>query len=240
MNRWIVLTWLIAGGSEASACEPVIPLVQVFTGTSYLAMMTGVAILLPLAVAIKCVVFVRLEPGIARTDAVWMMIAANVYSSVMGVLAAFSSAIPIFFIVSVPIIYLASKVPATRILNYVNWGGQRVAIGKTFLATIFALSFIGTVFLWGFSQHYLAERAYVAYWFWKFIWVTVALALSIIMTASWEESAIARLANRKYGEATYLVSVVRANYVAFAVLLLIAAAMMLPTRLKNAGFLSGP
>ncbi len=235
----VVLTILLFSWS-ANACEPVFPLIQVFTGTLYLSGITGIAILLPLAVAVKCVAFVRLEKGLRAKDAVWMMIKANLYSSVMGILASFSAVMPIFLFVSLPIIYLASLVPAGRILNYANWAGKTMRMTKKLLAFGFVAAFIATIVLFEIARMHLDERDYAQYWIWKFIYVTVALGLSILMTASWEESMIARLAARKYPEATYFVSVVRANYVTFGLLLLIAAVLILPARFRNAHFLAVP
>jgi hypothetical protein len=234
--------WLAGGiillfAGTAAACEPVFPLVQAFTGIMTITMFQGLAFLLPLAVGVKCLAFAWLQKDLSWKESVGFMLVANIYSSVMGLLAAAASATPILFIISIVVIFWASRVAAGRILRYVNWARATGSISRIALTTIFTLCFILTVFLFEAARRPLWKGQYGTYWLWKLGYVTIALTLSIIMTASWEESIVAKLAARKHPDASYLVPVVRANYVTFGLLFLIAAILIIPTRLRTEGFL---
>lgn len=241
LARYLLLSSLFACCPSGYACEPVFPLVQIFAGAFALSFLGGLAILLPIAVAVKCLVFARLEKNLSWGEAVWLMFVANLYSSLMGILAALSGIVPLLALLSPVIIYFASLVPARRILNHVNWAGPRTTMTKESLALLFTFIFLATIYLFFLGPDPFSTRGYTMYWIWKLSYVTLALALSMLLTTSWEESMIARLAAKRHAESSYLVSVARANYATFGVLLLIAAAVALPARLKSPGFLyQGP
>jgi|SRR6266567_4112926 len=78
----------------------------------------------------------------------------------------------------------------------------------------------------------LAARSFVHYWIFKFIFVAMAAVTGIFISAVLEECVIARLSRHAHGNVSFYTPVLRANYIALAVVLLVAALKMLPGRLN--------
>jgi hypothetical protein len=230
----IALLGLAGWVPAANACEPVFPLIMLSAGN----LMYGV-FSLPVVIAVKCLAFVRFEKDLNPGDAVKFMVLANLYSSLFGLLAALCFIVPECALASPVVIFLSARIPAKRLLTYVNWTETRFRISPTFLAAGLALVFLATVILFACATMVVEGPGnhYGAYWILKFAYVTLGISLSILLTACWEEHVIARLAARNRPESSYFQNVLRANYIAFIVLLLIGAAFTLPTRLRTPGFL---
>jgi hypothetical protein len=205
------------------ACEPIVPLIMLFGGPSLFARtlfwMGG-------AVAIKCAAFALLERDLRRNEAIRFMIVANVVSTSIGILLA----------AVLPLAILISLIPARRLLSHPVFAGVQWAKPWK-LAVLLILALPVTSVLFFMAQDVMGQREFTMYWLLKFSYVVIALSISMFLTASWEEWTIARLAARKHGERSFLKTVMRANYVTFAVVIGATAIKTLPTRFHMPGFL---
>jgi len=230
-------------GATATACEPVLPLAMLFAGPgfTFASELSGMGMafgFLAGAVAIKCVAFVFLERQLKWPESVGYMILANVLSSLIGLLMAVVAATPPIMFVGLPLVYGLSLTPARRLLVYKFWARPSPRITPGFVALAFPLGLFLSWVLFSVAADTMYHRRYLSYWLLKFLYVALGLSMSILLTSAWEESVIARLAARKHGEGSYFDTVVRANYVTFGVILLVAAIRMLPRRLHSPGFLA--
>ena len=87
------------------------------------------------------------------------------------------------------------------------------------------------------SMHQLESRNLLAYWILKFGYIVPGLAIGIGLTSVWEERVVAALARKAHPDASFFTSVVRANYLTFGAVMLVAAVATLPKRLQSPDFL---
>ena len=71
------------------------------------------------------------------------------------------------------------------------------------------------------------------YWLVKFLYIYVAITLSFGLTSIWEEWAIAKLAKSLEAPYSYLMSVFKANAIAFILVMIHPATTTLAIRLKT-------
>src|SRR5262249_4386052 len=105
----------------------------------------------------------------------------------------------------------------------------------TFLFVVF---FIGSMVLFVLAESALGERNYRGYWMVKFLFVTMAASMGIVISAVIEECVVARLSRRSVGNVSFYPSVFRANYITLGVVLLVAAVQILPKRLQSPNFIT--
>jgi len=84
-HRLLVLLALVLVANPASACEPVVPFMQVMVPALAL---SGSTLILALAVLLKSVLFAVFERRLPRLDAAWRMFLGNVLTSFVGLLVA--------------------------------------------------------------------------------------------------------------------------------------------------------
>lgn len=231
----IILICLIAlWPNQLFACEPIIPLAKLFGGQDWFARSF---LWLSAAVAIKCLAFVFFERRLRWWKAFIFLAIANVISSIVGVFVGIAAGNPPVLFIALPIVYALSIVPAKRLAEHVdwkilkNWNASQIAMACP--VCIFA-----TWVLFYLAAALVDTRGIALYWLLKFSYICVALFISILLTSLWEEWIVARCAAQKEQRTSFFASVVRANYVTFAIVLLVAAIEMLPKRLHSRGFLA--
>jgi hypothetical protein len=227
----LIGTATLACCSEILACEPMVPLAKALLGPNFF---RASIVWLLIAVTVKCASFVCFERRLPWRAAAGYLLVGNVLSTLIGVVISLPTAtVSLLFLVP---IYFVTLKPARRLAEYFRWqerGWRRpealagLAIGGVAL----------TMFLFSIAQLALSADNYFVYWLTKFGMVTIALLISILLTALWEEWVVATMARARHPERSYLPAVMRANYVTFGVVLLVAAIEMLPKRLHSKGFI---
>lgn len=230
LNRIIFLsTVLVLLPSMVWACEPIVPLAMLYSGTSFWSVIaTTSALGLLLAIALKSMVF-KWKSGFKTSDAVIFMFLANLYSTLPGILLAvsFSSSLIIF---SSFFIYL---IPARNLVKHKPFD----RFGVPLTAFVLAALTVATAVLFGFSIE-MQSRSLPAYWMVKIFYSSIAIGISILITTACEETVISFLYEKKYKEwRSFMEPVMWANLVVFLLLVGTAAALILPKRLASPDFL---
>lgn len=217
--------------SELLACEPMVPLAKALLGPNFFRASIG---WLLIAVTVKCASFIFFERRLPWRQAAGYLLVGNVLSTLIGVVISLpTAAVSLLFLVP---IYFVTLKPARRLAEYFRWqesGWRRPEA----LAGLAVGGVTVTMFLFTTAQVALSADNYLVYWLTKFGMLTIALLISILLTALWEEWVVATLARARHPERSYLPAVMRANYVTFGVVLLVAAIEMLPKRLHSRGFI---
>ncbi len=224
---------LLGFARPALGCTPVVPVMHVFTGS--ILSKESLSVLLG-AVAIKTVIFVLYEKAIAWYKAVLFMIIANCFSTVVGFSLSLSFAPP-FLAIIIPFLLFICWIPSKRLIalnpggHFSGWNHYGLAVGVMIL--VFAS--------WGLfasAQDAIGSRTPLhTYWVLKFLYVYSAIIISFALTTLWEEWVVSGLSRITSGKASFLKSVAFANLITLLVVMLYAAAMMLPIRLKSGNFL---
>ena len=243
----LVLGVTVLWSARAVACEPILPLVTLF-GSPYLALESGVWLLV--AVGVKCALYAFLEKGAPRRSSAAKMFVANIVSTLGGVVvSAFVFGIPVIFFVSLPVVGILSVMPARRLLIHLRRSEpSRVSVGL--VSAAFPIAMLVTTWLFVGAERALgslsdmgrvigvpltSEPNLVRYWILKYLMVTLALLVSIVLSASWEEAVVARLGRADappFSEAVF-----RANFLTVGLVMFAAAIRMLPARLAAPHFL---
>jgi hypothetical protein len=233
---WAAVLAVIFLPPAASACEPVIPLTQLMNGadlTGPLFLLHSLAWLV-IAVAIKTGAFVFLEHRLPPAEALGLMLAANVLSTIPGLLTAvFAGALTLL---ALPVVFVLGKIAERRLAALPP--SRRV---KPFLANRLALLFTGafviSVVMFYMAGSALDESNYASYWVLKLLFATIAASVGMGLSVVLEECAIATLARKAHGQLSFYTSVLRANYITLAVVLGVAAAQIIPKRLGAPHFI---
>jgi hypothetical protein len=236
--HWFVALALLAVPLTGSGCEPIVPMVQLLSGCSLVGplLVTRSLFWLAVAVAIKTAAFLWFERRLPWGKAVGSMVLANVVSTIPGVLlAAFAGSISGVFL-AVPLVYGLGKWVERRLALFQGQVEPKWISGGTA-----AFAFTG-VFLLSLVMFVLAGDAlegghFAGYWLLKFLFVAAVAATGILISAVLEESVIARLSRRSHGSVSFFTPVFRANYIALALVLLVAALQMVPKRLNAPHFI---
>lgn len=239
IRHWLLaLLTLCSVPATAWSCEPIIPLVQLLSGSS----LAGPAFLMQsvfwvaVAVAIKAGSFVFLERRLSWHRAVLFMVVANVVSTVPGVLVAVFTGSVAGIIFALPLIFGFGWMTHRRLAllrkprHYAWLSGAGAALA-------FLVFFCVSVFLFDLAEAALGERSFAQYWMVKFLVVTLAAGTGMLISAVLEECVIARLSRQALGNLSFYPSVIRANYITLGAVLLVAAVKMLPQRLSAPHFI---
>lgn len=238
---WLAVLTLLAIPTATLACEPILPLAQLLSGSTLAgpAALTQSLIWLVVAVALKCGAFAFLERRLVWRQAILVMFLANVVSTIPGVLiAAFASSGTGFgLVVSMPVMFALGWMVQRR-LALLPKTGRRPLVSGGFAALAFAGFFIVSAVLFALAGSALDGDKFVAYWLLKFLFVTTAAGVGIVLSAVMEEGVIAWLTRKSTGYRSFYPSVFRANYITLGVVLLFAAVKMLPERLRSPHFIT--
>jgi len=235
--KWLKIASLVvvivAFTETARACEPILPFIKVVGGPGVLA---SSWIVLVAAVVIKSIIFSALQKKLSFVRASLFMVAGNVLTTFIGVIAAVLIGSGPFFVIGALIVWPLCVMPARRMLTVVNrpWLKRFTPTG---LAGAMALALVVSCFFFAVSSFFVDSNQLVVYWICKLGAVYIALIVSILLTSFWEEWVIWKLSQCPTDYTGYVQPVIRANLVVLACVMLFAAGVMLPKRLKSPNFL---
>lgn len=216
-----VLTLLVP--SSALACEPVMALTILF----------GVPVFsLYGIILIKALIFAWMERSSGLLKSFLAMIAANILSSLIGLVPLLLAVAPSSIIFGFGLVFLISVLPARRFVAFNPWG---LAKGRNpyLLAALVLILYVSTFLLFGLAQGML-DISLAGYWMVKYVYIFLGLLISIGLTTFWEEWVVASLLKK---EGSFLESVLKVNLLAFLIVMGLLAARALPERLRSPNFL---
>jgi hypothetical protein len=229
----LVALAIVLAGSTALGCEPIIPMFRVLVGAAALG---GSLWILVAAVALKSVLFAVFQPSMSAWRAAILMVAANVLTTLVGLIAAtFTAGVPVFLpLIGLPLAWFLALVPARRLIETTSrpWLARRspaqVAAGVLGILLV-------SLLLFGGSQSAGVHNNLLAFWLLKLAWVYAGLFFSLFLTVYWEEWAIWKLAGAPEQHHSFIPAVLRANIYTLLAVALYAGAAILPERLASPG-----
>ncbi len=218
----------------ATACEPIIPLVQLFAGSN---LISHSLLALAVAVTIKTILFVSFERRLPWYSAATSMILGNVFSTIIGLLLAIAAGAPLLILPFVVVVFVVSLLPARRLTRFNPWGRFK-RINPPGVALGVSLLYLATFFLFAASQGVLFHQGGgPQYWIVKLTYVYVGLAVSLFLTATWEEAVVGIVAGKRVETPYFLPSVLRANLYTMLLVFAYATIEVIPRRLASHDFL---
>jgi hypothetical protein len=227
--RCLVATVTLAGiPYSARACEPVVSFVKAAAGSNFF---TISLVLLALVVLFKSAAFARFQTKLSFRKALLCMLAANVFTSVIGLIvpAMIDSGGAVF--IAVPLVWAVCVLPAQRLIAaapctpLARFSPTQVAFGIT-------LVLIASCLLLLLSRAIHDSAGFTSYWLFKVPVIYLALAIGLVLTGFWEEWIVWRLSNAEEDDLSFVRPVVRANLIVLVALMLISAAFLIPRRFK--------
>lgn len=220
-------------GASAFGCEPIVPLMQVLGGPGAL---TGSFTVLVGAVLLKCIAFGLFQKRISFFRSALYMLAGNLLTTVVGVIAGAMLASGVLWLIALPIVWLLSILPAKRLIaaapNSRLAGTSAGALAAKMTGGL-ALSCI----LFMLAMAAIDSQSAMFYWIFKLAAIYAALAISIVLSAFWEEWVVWKFSRSADTDTSFAIPVIRANLLVLIVVMGVAAALMLPQRLKSPDFL---
>jgi hypothetical protein len=224
---------IFAFSETARACEPVLPFMKVVAGP---AILLGSWILLLAVVLIKSIIFSFMQKRLRFFHALLLMLFGNILTTVIGVIAAAMIGSGPIIAIGFLIVWMLCIIPARRFLAVIRrpWLKRFTPMG---FAALMAFALVISCILFAASDAFMDR--FVVYWIWKLVAVYLALIVSIVLTAFWEEWVVWRLSRCPADYVGYVQPVIRANLIVLFCVMLFAAIVMLPQRLKSPNFLVG-
>jgi hypothetical protein len=219
-----------------NACEPIIPLADLMSGSSAVgpALIMKSAMWLAVAVVLKSTAFIIFERRLPWRTAFLFMLVANILSTIPGLLtSAFAGSIAVL---ALPIIFVMGLLAQRRLTAFrLDRGDPNPKL--QWVSFAFTFTYLASLTMFSMASEVADPRHAAQYWLLKFLFTTSAVLLGLAISAVLEEYAIARLAAKSVGRSSFYTSVIRANYVTLGFVLLVAAIQTLPRRLHSPGFL---
>jgi hypothetical protein len=223
---------LLGAVLPAGACEPIVPFFKAVGGPG----MLGLAFLILLiVVVIKSAAFARFQTKISFPKALLWMLAANVFTSIIGVviLPMIDSGAAMF--IAVPLVWAACLLPAQRLITAAPMGPlNRLTPGLLAFGIMLVLVLSYLLLLVSRTVH--DSASFLSYWMFKIPTIYLALAIGLVLTAFWEEWIVWRLSNSEDEDTSFVRPVVRANLIVLAAVLAISTAFVIPKRLKASAY----
>ncbi len=223
----------------AWACEPILPFIR--TVAPALAFSESLVALL-LVVFGKCLLFPFFERRISVLRAAWTMFLGNVLTSIIGVFvaAAIGSEPGVVFeplgwlFVLLPI-FLVCWLPTRRLVEVapLRWLAKS---SPGALSAFMVIALFVSCITFAVSQAAIDTRHLGVYWTIKVCAIFLALLPSVTLTTVWEEWMIWLCSARPRG-VDYFTTVLRTNLYVLLCTMAVAAALILPQRLKSPDFL---
>ena len=241
-NRALTATFIFfALPLVAAACEPVVQLMILYSGTTWSAMgVTGKTlgpIVLLVVVIIKALSFAVFERRFPWWQSSGYMFLGNIVSTGAGMLAALMYSSGILFLIFMPM-FLGAAAPTLRRLKERSPHPLITKVSlRTMMFSILGLAILSN-FLFVIGIEVLDAHNYKTYWLVKYGYVVVGLGIGIVLTSLWEEWAIAAAAQGKLPERSFYTSVLRANSLTLGIIFLAGAIIKLPQRLNHPGFIA--
>jgi hypothetical protein len=220
--------------NPASACEPVVPFMQVMMPALAL---SGSIVVLAMAVVLKSVLFAVFERRLTRPAAAWRMLLGNVLTSFVGLLVAVMIAsAPSFWLIGAPLVCALCWLPTRRLVKAapLPWLARR---SPAALAGAMTGAMVASCILFMAGRGALETHQHALYWIIKLAAIFLALLASMTLTTVWEEWVIWRLSSRPEGTG-FFASVLRANLYVLLLVMAVPAVLILPKRLKSPDFIA--
>ena len=217
----------------ALACEPIVPFIKAVGGPGVL---TGAFAVLGAVVLLKSAVFARFQKTLSFSTALSWMLAATVLTSIFGVVITAMIGRGGALLIGVPIVWGLCLLPAKRLIvaapltPFARFTPMELAFGMT-------AGLVLSYFLFGVSSMVQDSANAALYWVVKIAAVYVALAIGVVLTALWEEWVVWCFSRSAENDVTFVQPVIRVNLIVLLGVMLISAAVIVPTRLKNPGFI---
>jgi hypothetical protein len=183
--------------SPASACEPVVPFMQVMEPALAL---SGSILVLAVAVVVKSALFAVFERRLTPLRATWRMFLGNVLTSFVGLLVAVMMASgPLVWLVGVPVVSILCWLPSRRLVKAapLAWLARTSPAG---LAVIMTTAMLASCVLFMAGQGAIQSHQLRLYWILKLAAIFVALLARVTLTTVWEEWIVWRLSSRPEGK----------------------------------------
>jgi hypothetical protein len=209
-------------------CEPIVPFMRVAAGPAFI---MESAIVLPIAVGLKSLLFARLQRHLRYWTAVTFMVAGNLLTTVVGAVAAAMLGSAGLWLAGIPIVWALCWFPAKRAIAISDRRWLK-AFSPGLLAAMMTGALVLSCILFLAGQGAILANRFGLYWTIKFAAVYLALLVSILLSAFWEEWvvwALARIPERQNFGAAAL----RANLYVLLLIMIFAAAIMVPKRLER-------
>jgi len=220
---------LLAVPLSASACEPIVPFVKAVGGPGFL---TVAFVILGLVVVLKSATFARFQQKLTFTRALLWMLAANVVTSIVGVVvtAMIDSGAAMF--IGVPLVWALCLLPSQRLIEsapvspLARFTSGQVAFGIT-------LVLIFSYLLLLISRTVHDSDTFLRYWLFKVPTLFVALTVGLVLTAFWEEWIVLRLSRSGDDDFGFVRPVIRSNLIVLVAVMLVSVGVIVPKRLRN-------
>src|SRR5688572_19262011 len=219
---------LLSAPVPGLACEPIVPFIKAVGGP---AVLTGAFAVLGAVVLLKSAVFARFQKKLSFSTALVWMLAANVLTSVIGVTAAtMIGSGGVLFFIGIPIIWGLCLFPAQRLITaaplspFARLTPRALAFGMT-------AGMVFSYLLFGISSMVQDSASAAHYWVVKIAAVYVGLTIGIVLTAFLEEWVVWWFSRSAENDVSFVQPVIRANLIVLVGVMLISAAVMVPTRL---------
>jgi len=233
-HRLFLIAVSVLVATPASACEPVVPFMQVMVPAQAL---SGSILVLTIAVLIKSALFAVFERRLPPVRAAWRMFLGNVLTSFVGLVVAVMIATSLVsWLFGIPLVGFLCWLPSRRLVKAapLAWMARS---SQTALAVVLTVSFLVSCILFMAGRGALEIRQLVLYWIIKLGAIFLALLASMTLTTVWEEWVIWRLSSRPEGTG-FFAPVLRANLYVLLFVMVVPAVLILPKRLKSPDFLA--
>jgi len=197
--------------------------------------LSGSVLVLLAAVLIKSALFAVFEKRLPHLRAAVRMFLGNVLTSLVGLLAAVMIASSVgIWLIGVPLVCFLCWLPSRRLVKVapLRWLGRT---SPAILAGIMTTALLASCILFGAGRGALETRQLLLYWIVKLAAILLALFASVTLTTVWEEWVIWRLSSRPEGT-DYFAPVLRSTLYVVLLVMAVAAAFILPKRLKSPDF----
>jgi hypothetical protein len=220
---------LLSAPVSAFACEPIVPFIKAISGPRLL---TVSFVILGVVVLLKSAAFARFQNKISFTKALLWMFAANVFTSIIGIVAPAMVESGGAAFIAVPVVWALCLLPAQRFLvafplsRFARYSPRELAFGIT---AVLVFSYLLLIV----SGMVRDSAGFALYWIVKFPALYIALFIGIAVTAFWEEWIVWRFSRSDEEDVSFVQPVIRANLVVLAAVVLFSAGLLIPKRLKN-------
>ena len=220
---------LLAPPFSADACEPIVPFVKAVGGPG---LVTAAFVILGLVVVFKSAAFARFQTRLSFRTALLWMLAANVFTSLIGVVVpAMIDRGGFLLFLGVPLVWAVCLLPAERLIA--AFPARLGRFAPRYVASAITLVLIVSYLLLLIWRSVPDAGSFVRYWFFKVPALYVSLFVGIALTAFLEEWIVWRLSNSDDDDVSFVPSVIRTNLIVLAAIGLISAAVVVPRGVKN-------
>jgi hypothetical protein len=217
---------LLGAPVSARACEPIVSFVKAAAGQGLLAISL---VVLAVVVVFKSAAFARFQTKLSFKKALLCMLAANVFTSAIGLIvpAMIDSGGAVF--IAVPLVWAVCLLPAQRLIaaapcaSLARFSPAQVAFGIT-------LVMVASCLLLLLSRTVHDAAGFTSYWLFKVPVIYLALAIGLVLTGFWEEWIVWRLSSADEDDLSFVRPVIRANALVLVALVIISFAFLVPKR----------